>query len=102
MIRICVQGSCSRAARTDSALCTDHDARPPQAPGVKHDAEKERWDLLPLDAATEVVRVLTVGAAKYAPDNWRKVPEARRRYLAAAWRHIVAWARGETLSLIHI
>lgn len=50
---------------------------------------------MPLDATTAVVRVLTKGAAKYADDNWRKVPNARRRYLAAAWRHIVAWASGE-------
>lgn len=30
-------------------------------------------------------------------DNWRKVPELRRRYYAAAMRHLVAWWGGERL-----
>lgn len=62
--------------------------------GQKLDKEKPRWDLLPLGALSATVDVLTFGARKYAPDNWRKVPDARRRYLAATWRHIVAWGRG--------
>lgn len=68
----------------------------PSAPeGVKHDATKARWDLVPWAAMTEVVHVLTHGAAKYAPGNWRKVPDHRRRYLSAALRHMTAWAMGE-------
>ncbi len=62
---------------------------------TKHDAEKPRWDLLPLEGVADVVDVLTFGARKYAPDNWRTVPEWRRRYYAAAMRHLVAWQRGE-------
>jgi hypothetical protein len=65
--------------------------------GVKHDAEKPRWDLLPLGAVSAVVDVLTYGARKYAPDNWRLVPDTRARYFAAAMRHVVAWKRGERL-----
>jgi hypothetical protein len=42
-----------------------------------------------------LVDVLTFGAQKYAPDNWRKVPEAHRRYFAAAQRHFWAWWMGE-------
>jgi len=63
--------------------------------GQKHDAAKPRWDLLPWRAASEVVDVLTFGAQKYAPDNWRDVPDARRRYFAALLRHLVAWWLGE-------
>jgi hypothetical protein len=62
---------------------------------TKHDSEKARWDLLPLEAVTPIVDVLTFGARKYAPDNWRTVPEWRRRYYAATLRHLVAWWRGE-------
>jgi hypothetical protein len=64
-------------------------------PGVKADLDKPRWDLLPFVATAVVVDVLTYGARKYSPDNWRHVPDARRRYFAAAMRHLVAWFAGE-------
>ena len=63
--------------------------------GEKKDAGKPRWDLLPFGPVSEVVDVLTFGAAKYAPDNWQKVPDARARYFAAALRHLTAWWNGE-------
>lgn len=66
-------------------------------PGKKADAGKARWDLVPLGALGVVVDVLGFGAAKYGDDNWRKVPDARRRYFAAAMRHLVAWYGGERL-----
>lgn len=44
-----------------------------------------------------MVNVLTHGAEKCAPDNWRSVPEWRRRYFAAAQRHLVAYYQGEGL-----
>lgn len=64
--------------------------------GAKHDAAKARWDLLPIAALDSVVRVLTFGAAKYGDDNWRSVEHPRRRYYAAAMRHVAAWWSGET------
>jgi hypothetical protein len=63
---------------------------------VKHDADKLRFDLLPWKALRSVVAVLTLGARKYAVDNWRHVPDRPRRYLAAAMRHLVSHASGET------
>lgn len=56
-------------------------------PGAKDDAGKRRWDMLPMKGAGEVVDVLTYGAAKYTPNGWRSVPEAKARYTAAAFRH---------------
>lgn len=44
-----------------------------------------------------VVDVLTFGAKKYSPDNWRKVPDWKARYTAALFRHVVAWLQGERL-----
>lgn len=64
--------------------------------GVKYDSGKPQWSLLPFKALTEVVEVLTYGAKKYAPDNWKKVPDARRRYIDAGFRHFTAYASGET------
>ncbi len=63
--------------------------------GAKVDGGKDRWDLLPVSPLRAIVKVLTRGAAKYAPNNWQKVPEARERYYAAALRHLTAWWEGE-------
>ncbi|MCP5019394.1 MAG: hypothetical protein GY938_29540 [Ketobacter sp.] len=65
--------------------------------GRKDDQEKPRWDLLPWEQVEEVVKVLSGGAVTYDDDNWKRVPEARRRYFAAAHRHLVAWKKGETV-----
>lgn len=67
----------------------------PLSAGKKYDSGKPDWSLLPFKAVSETVEVLTFGANKYGPDNWRIVPNAKKRYLAAAFRHIVAYATGE-------
>jgi hypothetical protein len=64
--------------------------------GIKWDGDKPRFDLVPPFIEEEVAKVLTVGAAKYAPDNWKKVPDGKRRYIAAILRHISAYRQGET------
>lgn len=63
--------------------------------GRKYDDGKLRYDLVPVMALEEVVKVITLGAEKYDPENWKHVPEGRRRYIAAAFRHIEAWRKGE-------
>ena len=63
--------------------------------GRKFDTGKLQYGLLPPEALRQVVEVLTYGATKYAPDNWRYVPEAKRRYFDAAQRHIWEWKAGE-------
>ncbi len=62
--------------------------------GVKFDNNKLKWSLLPFEALEEVVEVLTFGAKKYAPDNWKFVPDADARYMDAAFRHIVSYMQG--------
>lgn len=62
--------------------------------GEKHDGEKPNWSLLPFSPMSEVVSVLTYGARKYQPDNWRHVEDADNRYFSAAMRHIAAWKIG--------
>lgn len=68
--------------------------------GRKFDSGKLRYDLLPVHALEEVTRVITLGAEKYDPENWKRVPEGRRRYTAAAFRHIEAWRKGEKIDEI--
>lgn len=62
--------------------------------GAKHDAGKSRLDLLPFGALEVVGHVLRHGADTYGEDNWREVPGWRRRYFAAALRHLAAHAKG--------
>lgn len=62
-------------------------------PGIKFDSSKPDMRLIPPLAELEMAKVLTFGAEKYAPDNWKKVePE---RYISAAMRHINAIRQGE-------
>lgn len=63
--------------------------------GMKFDTGKLRYDLLPPLALEEVVKVLTFGANKYAPNNWRYVDDPFDRYFAAAQRHQWGRKRGE-------
>lgn len=62
--------------------------------GDKFDSMKIKWNLLPWAEVEEVAQVMTDGAAKYSPNNWKHVPEAKERYFAAAIRHICAWKKG--------
>jgi hypothetical protein len=57
-------------------------------PGPKYDGGKPDWTLLPMFAVEEVVKVMDFGAKKYERESWVRVPDAKRRYLAAAYRHM--------------
>lgn len=63
--------------------------------GLKHDQGKPMWGLLPWLELAAVVDVLTFGAQKYLPHNWKKVTDGERRYFDAALRHISAIGAGE-------
>ena len=66
--------------------------------GVKYDQDKPAWSLMPWEQAEEVVRVLMYGANKYPQaDNWKRVPDAKRRYIDAMHRHLIAVDQGEKL-----
>jgi hypothetical protein len=63
--------------------------------GRKFDGGKLQYGLVPPNALEATVEILTFGAEKYEPDNWKKVPDAKRRYFDAAQRHLWAWKSGE-------
>lgn len=65
--------------------------------GRKFDGGKLQYGLLPPLALKATVEVLSYGAEKYEPDNWQKVPDAKRRYFDAAMRHLWAWKEGEAV-----
>lgn len=65
--------------------------------GGKADAGKRPWHLVPWNALGQIVEVLDYGAKKYAPGNWRNVPDAKARYFSATMRHLTAWMDGQQL-----
>jgi len=63
----------------------------------KLDKGKLQYSLIPPVALQALAKVLTYGAKKYAPNAWRSVPDAKRRYTDALYRHLEAWRSGEKL-----
>jgi hypothetical protein len=61
---------------------------------VKYDGNKPRLELLSVPALTATAQVMTYGALKYAPHNWRKGFQWSRLY-SAALRHLLAHMSGE-------
>ena len=62
--------------------------------GRKYDGGKLRYDLIHVLALEDMVKGLTFGTIKYDDNNWVKVPNGRKRYLAAALRHIQEYRKG--------
>jgi hypothetical protein len=65
--------------------------------GRKFDGGKIRYGLLPPLALKATADVLTFGAEKYEPNNWKHVPDSLNRYFDAAQRHLWAYQEGETI-----
>jgi hypothetical protein len=64
--------------------------------GIKYDQDKVDFTLIPPYALLAVAKNLTAGLKKYKErDNWKKVPEAKERYMKALYRHLEAIRRGE-------
>lgn len=66
-------------------------------PGTKYDGGKSRVDLIPARELLQIGDVLAFGATRYAPDNWKQVPDGKARYLAATLRHLYKHMSGELL-----
>lgn len=64
--------------------------------GKKFDDGKVDYTLIPPYALLAVANNLTAGLKKYKErDNWKKVPDAKNRYMKALYRHLEAIRRGE-------
>ena len=61
--------------------------------GMKFDTNKLQYRLIPPETTKALAEVLTYGAQKYAPDNWKYV--APDRYMDALFRHLEAYRSGE-------
>lgn len=100
---------CHAKQFSDSMVCNlcrlqwdMNDPEPPRCPrsaaiaagGHKDDRGKEPVDLIDPEFLLEVAATLHFGAEKYAPFNWMKGMRWSRP-LAALFRHLFAWMRGE-------
>ena|ERR1043166_739769 len=75
------------------------DIRTPQQmeeAGLRYDAGKIRYDLIPADALHALAEVYTVGANKYAPRNWEKGMSWGRCF-GSLMRHCWAFWRGKDI-----
>lgn len=61
----------------------------------KFDFGKPLFSLIEPKFALELAKVLTMGAEKYGPEDWKTTDNAHRRYLDALHRHLNAFERGE-------
>lgn len=62
--------------------------------GLRFNEGKVRTDLVPESTITGIAEVLTFGAKKYAPNNWKKGMEWSK-VTASLKRHLAAFDRGE-------
>ena len=62
--------------------------------GLKFDADKPRYDLIPPEIEEAIAKVLTYGVTKYGERNWELGMKWGRPY-AALRRHMAAWWSGE-------
>lgn len=70
----------------------DPNGKSPAESGAKLDFGKTRAALSTLSfgrALLQISDVTTFGANKYTPDGWREVPNAKERYMDAAFRHLL-------------
>ena len=65
--------------------------------GLKFDKDKVMLSLVSSNFVYGVGEVLTFGAKKYAPNSWQTVPDAKKRYEDALYRHWLAYLNGERI-----
>lgn len=70
------------------------EVKPQLVEGLKFDADKARYDLIPPEIEEAIAKVLTFGAVKYGERNWELGMKWGRPY-AALRRHMAAWWSGE-------
>lgn len=72
----------------------EEDSNPTER-GLKFDADKLRYDLIPAYWFERIADITTYGAKKYSANNWKLVENGIDRYYAAAIRHLIAYKSGE-------
>jgi hypothetical protein len=71
--------------------------RPDANPKSLHGITKPSMGVVPPSAMLHLSDVLSDGAEKYGPLNWRRDAVAASVYYSAAMRHLMAWWDGEDI-----
>ena len=53
-----------------------------------------KWTLMPWDAVGVVAKAIAFGAAKYKPDGWKTIPNARAHNFNSLMNHLTNWSEG--------
>jgi len=80
-----------------SVTVGSHEEASPAPKGKKDDNGKLKYHLIPWQVLEGLASVLTFGAKKYAPENWRVLADPEERYEDAMWRHIMEYKKGNRL-----
>lgn len=70
---------------------------PYEEKGTKEVEGKTDFTLLPVCALKEIASVRLYGDTKYKPDNWKYVPNGKKEFTKAAYRHLLQFVEGETM-----
>lgn len=62
---------------------------------MKDKTKKLRMDLIEPNFITELAKVMSYGAEKYAPNSWRDIENPMDSYYAACMRHLMSYRSGE-------
>lgn len=89
----CIPGSGSNTAgASNSSMCSDSSNSKTEF--LKFDSAKPRFDLVDPWFSEDTAKALTMGAMKYAEDNW-KLNTDIKRYIGALERHLNEIKKGE-------
>lgn len=74
---------------------TKFDSTKPDLSFKKNDDNKLRWNLLPIEAVEEVLKVMESGAIKYGDFNWKNAENTEWTRLGNSMeRHVIKWKKG--------
>ena len=82
----------------DFCLDCSKEYTPVKSDAIRHNQDKLRVDLIPTELIEEVAKVLTFGAKKYSPNNWKGfTKEQQGEILGSLLRHILEYQKGNRL-----
>lgn len=93
-IRSSLVSQWGNATLGEQRLMVENLPKPKEA--MRFDGNKLRFDLLPTEGITELARVYTMGALKYADNNWRNGMKFTR-CIASLERHWNLWKMGQSI-----